>query len=103
MQRSNLFDHLIGAAEQRERKGEAECPGGFKVDDQFNFRGLLHRQVRWLLALANPAGIDTSLSVDLDNVCTIAHQSAGRSECTVLKDRWQRVAQRQSRELAAAG
>jgi len=33
-----LFDHLVGTREPREqrgRHGEAERPGGFEVDDQF--------------------------------------------------------------------
>src|SRR5437870_4540640 len=43
------FNHLIDAAEQRERHGEAEGLGGFEVDDQLDLRGLLHRQISRLL------------------------------------------------------
>lgn len=33
-----LFDHLVGAAEQRNRHGDAESLGGLEIDDKFNFR-----------------------------------------------------------------
>jgi hypothetical protein len=45
-----LFDHLVGAAEQRERDSDAERLGGLEVDDEFDRRGLLYGQVSWLLA-----------------------------------------------------
>jgi hypothetical protein len=32
----SLFDHLIGAAEQRDWEGEAECLGGLEVDDELH-------------------------------------------------------------------
>jgi hypothetical protein len=59
-QTSTLFDHLVGAGEQRQRHGEAERPGGLEVDDQLDLGGLLNRQVGGLLALENPAGIEAS-------------------------------------------
>jgi hypothetical protein len=42
-QKNPLFDHLVGAAEQREREGKAERLGGLEVEDQFDFCGLLNR------------------------------------------------------------
>src|SRR5712691_719265 len=41
----SLLDHLVGAAEQRERDGEAEGLGSPEIYDQLDFRGLLDRQI----------------------------------------------------------
>jgi hypothetical protein len=54
----SLFDDLVGAALQRHRNSEAERLRGLEVDDEPDFRGLLNRQIGWLFALEDPAGID---------------------------------------------
>ena len=38
-----LFDHLVSAADHRERDSEVERRGGLHVDDQFDFCCLLNR------------------------------------------------------------
>jgi hypothetical protein len=48
-----LFDYLVGAREQRKGHGQYECLGGFQVNDQFDLRVLLDRQIGWFLALKN--------------------------------------------------
>ena len=40
-----LFDHLVGAGEERRRHGEAERFGGLHIDRQLKFGRCLHRQV----------------------------------------------------------
>ena len=62
-EQTGLLDHLVGAAEQRERDGHTERPGGLKVDDQLHFRGLVDRQISGLLAFKDPAGVDAGLTV----------------------------------------
>jgi hypothetical protein len=37
----DLFDHLVGAAEQCQRKRQARCPGGLKIDDKLHSYHLL--------------------------------------------------------------
>ena len=55
------FDHLVGAGKQRRRDVEAERLGGVEVDEQLDFRGLLDRQVRRLLALEDLSGVNSDL------------------------------------------
>src|SRR5437764_11667310 len=98
-QRSDLLDHFVGTAEQRQREREAERLGGLEIDEQLDLRGLLHRQVRRLLALEYPASLDAALTVPVRNAASIAQQATGGGELTQLVDRWQRVAQRQIGEL----
>ena len=44
------LDHLVGEAEQRCRNCQSEGPGGFEIDHELDFGGLLHRQIGWFLA-----------------------------------------------------
>src|SRR4029077_5795503 len=57
---SPLFDHLIGAGEQR-GNGEAERLGCLEVDGEVELGRLDDRQIGWLLALENATDIDPSL------------------------------------------
>jgi hypothetical protein len=43
--RMNLFDHLIGASEERRRHGQTECLGRLHVNNQLEFGRLLNRQI----------------------------------------------------------
>ena len=45
-----LFDHLVGAAEQRERDGKAKGFGCLEIDDQLDVGGLLDRNIGRLFA-----------------------------------------------------
>ena len=88
------LDHLVGTAEQWERYGEAERPGGLHVNDQLDLSGLLHRQIARLLALKNSPGVGADQTVVFRFVAAVAEQAAGRCERTKLEDRGNGVAQR---------
>ena len=54
---TSLFDHLVGAGEQRRRHFQAKRLGGLEIDGQFVFGGHLHRQVGRLLAPENAVDV----------------------------------------------
>src|SRR5438128_9673344 len=87
-----LFDHLVGAAEQRDREREPQGLGGFEIDNQFDFRGLLHREVAWLLAFENSTDVNAHLSIGVYKTGSVAHQAADRGEVSPLVDRGHRMA-----------
>ena len=49
-QKGSLFDHLIGAGEQRRRHGEVELFRSFQIDNQLKFRRYLDRHFRRICA-----------------------------------------------------
>src|ERR1700750_2151466 len=46
---AHSFDHLVGAGEQRDRKGETERLRSFEIDDHLDLAGLLDRKVARLV------------------------------------------------------
>jgi hypothetical protein len=94
----SLFDHQVGAAEQRKRHSKAEAPGGFQIDDQLDFGGLLNWQIRRLLPLENPARINTGQAVTVQNIRSVAHKTAGERKLAVRVYSWHCMAGRQRDE-----
>jgi hypothetical protein len=98
----SLFDHLVGAGEQRGRNFEAEGPSSAEVDHQLEPRRPLYRQVAGLFALENAGRVDTERAITFVLICRIAHESAGGGELTSKVQRRNRVASRQHHKLRGA-
>src|SRR6516165_12302314 len=71
------FDYLGGKGVERRWNCEAECLGGFEVQNHLELGGLPHRHVSGLLALENPAGIRADLTKTVRRVGSKVHQPAG--------------------------
>src|SRR5438128_3595364 len=93
---SGSLDDFVGAAEQSERHRDAERLGGLEIDDQLHLGGLLHGKIAGLVALENPARINSDQSIRLRLVAAVADEAAGRSKSAVLVDRRNFVTQRKS-------
>src|SRR5215813_2278999 len=79
----NSLDHLVGAREQPAGNLEAERLGGLEIDDQLEFRGLLHdRQVGGLFTFENAAGVKSDLSVFLYQARSVTDEPARHYELT---------------------
>ena len=81
--RKPSLDHLVSAAEQRAGNSEPERPGGPEVEEQFDLRRLLHRQIGRLLILKDSAGVYASQTDGVRDIASVAHQSAGRSKLAI--------------------
>src|SRR5258706_14710640 len=96
------FDHLVGEREQRWRNFDAECLGSVQIDEELDLGDLLNWQVGRLVAFQNSAGINASLPVRFRSASSITQQPAGRDELAGVKDRDDRMSDRQCGKLTAS-
>jgi hypothetical protein len=48
---SELLDHFVGSKKHRFGYRQADLPGYLEIDDEFELRGLLHREFSWIGAI----------------------------------------------------
>ena len=60
---TSLFDHLIGAGDERRRYFKAKCFGGLQIDHQLELRRLLHGEVCGSRTLEDSINIDCCATV----------------------------------------
>jgi hypothetical protein len=77
--RPQLFDHLVGAGEQRRGHLNAEQSRRLRVDDEHEFARLQDRQVGGLFAFEDAADIAASLTNLVWNVPAVAHHVAAHA------------------------
>ena len=71
----NLIDHLVGECEQQIRHGEAQRPGGLKIDDQLVLDWSLDRQVGGLLALEDAVDVAGRPPIIIEHVISIGQEA----------------------------
>src|SRR5215471_18258696 len=71
-----LFDHLVGAGEERRWHSNAKRLGGFHIDDQLETSRLLHRQIGGLDAFEDFVDVDGSLAKKVRIYRGVRHQPA---------------------------
>jgi len=73
MRAVSSFDHLVGAGEQRRRHPEIERLCSDQVDDQFELRGLLDRQIARLRPAQNLVDVLGRAVILVHDVWSVGH------------------------------
>ena len=88
----HLFDYFIRTSNEWRWNNEPKCLRSLEIDDQLDFARLLDWQLGGLLTLEDAAGVDTDLPKWLRRTSSVTQQAARRRECTILVNRWHRIA-----------
>ena len=78
---------------------EAESLCRLEIDHQFEFCGLLYRQVGWFCTPENSTGKDASQAISIGEAGSVAHQAAGHGSFAPWIGCRDRVAFRQCNDL----
>ena len=74
--KTSLFDHLVGASEQRGWNGEAKRLCRFEIDHQLVLGWCLHGKIGRLLAFEDAIYVSRSAPVLVDKISAIGDQTA---------------------------
>jgi hypothetical protein len=96
-----LFDHLVGAGDERRRHVEAERLGGLEIDDELEVGRRLNGQVGGFVALEDTIGIRRRTPKLTERVNSVGQQPADFSEETGPIDGRDTVASSQQSNLRA--
>jgi hypothetical protein len=80
-QKAPLFDYFVGDGEQAIRHRQAERFGSFEVKHQIELGRLHNRQV---LALENPANMNSGATIRVRQACAIDRDGGGRARSVSL-------------------
>jgi hypothetical protein len=81
--RAASFDHVVGAADQRQRDCKAERLRGLEIDHEVDLGRLQHRQVGGFCALEDAPGIDPTWLYAFAGVQELGAESQG--VCDLLR------------------
>ena len=87
----SLFDHLVGAGEQRLRHGQPECLRGFEINDELILGRRLHREIAWLLTFEDAIDVAGGTPKLVDKIKSIRDQAAAGDKVAPVVDRRQPV------------
>src|SRR5262249_41521948 len=91
---ARLFDHLVGAPEQRGRQAEPERLARLEIDHQLKFDRKLNRKLARLFALEDAISVARRAAVTIETVISVGQQTAELREDAVWIDGGKPVAGR---------
>ena len=98
-----LFDHFVGAREQRDRHVQSERLGGLEVDEQLELVGELHREIGRRFAFQHAVDIPCRAPVEVKIVHAVGRKPASRDVETKRENARQSMARCQRDDEVAVG
>src|SRR5215475_13023490 len=98
-----LFDHLVGAQEERLRDRQAKCPGRRKIDDKLESGRLLDRNIAGLRTPQNLVDQLGGAPEPIGAVWSVGHETACLNKNVVVPNRRQSRTERKRHDASAVG
>src|SRR5947209_2337115 len=83
-----LFDHLVGAAEQHARHGQAERLRRGQIDDKVELGGLFNRKFTRLGPAQYLVDVLGCTPIEVWKICAVGHEAADFDELAERMDCW---------------
>jgi hypothetical protein len=80
LQTLGLFDHLVGAGEQRWGQFKATCLGRPQVDHQLVFGWSLNRKISRLFALKHTIDVGSRARINIEDVWSVGGEPSARGK-----------------------
>src|SRR5258705_8093099 len=90
-QTTALFDHLVGALQQRCRHFDAKRLCGLQIDHQFELGGLLDRQVGRVRTLEYLVDENVGPTIKISNIRSVGQKEARLRQLSLERGGWQPI------------
>ena len=71
-----LFDHFVGAVEQRRQHSQAKCLRSFEIDSEIEYGRILNWQTGWAITFEDAVNVPCRLAHQFSKINAISDEAA---------------------------